>query len=113
MFAATATGDALELAGRLQGDHLAGHWAAYAHVVLELVDRDEASAAIAERAADALAALVEQIRARLEVTGPVVMAGGVLLNFPAVSSRVRSRIGNGQLLAEAPVAGAVRLAEQL
>lgn len=113
LFAATRTGDALELAGKLQGDHLAGHWAAHAHVVFEMIDRDRAAVEIADRAADALAALVEQVRSRLAITGPVVMAGGLLLNFPALSARVLSRIGDGRLLSEEPVAGAVRLAETL
>jgi N-acetylglucosamine kinase-like BadF-type ATPase len=113
LFAATGTDDALELAGKLQGDHLAGHWAANAHVVFEMINRDRAAVEIADRAADALAALVEQVRSRLAIDGPVVMAGGLLLNFPALSARVLSRIGNGSLLSEAPVAGAVRLAEQL
>ena len=113
LFAATRTGDVLELAGQLQGDHLAGHWAAHAHVVFEMVNRDRAAVEIADRAADALAALVEQVRSRLAITGPVVMAGGLLLNFPALSARVLLRIGSGSLLSEAPVAGAVRLAEGL
>lgn len=112
-FAATMTGDALELAGMLQGDHLAGQWAAHAHVVLELIGRDHAAFEIADRAADALAALVEQVRIRLAITGPVVMAGGLLLHFPALSERVLSRIGEGILLSEEPVTGAVRIAEQL
>jgi N-acetylglucosamine kinase-like BadF-type ATPase len=113
LFAATKTKDALELAGKLQGDHLAGHWAAHAHVVFDVIDRDQAAVAIADSAADALAALVEQVRSRLLVTGPVVMAGGLLLNFPALSARVLSRIGTGTLLSEEPVAGAVRIAETL
>jgi len=113
LFAATSTGDALELAGKLQSDHLAGHWAAHAHVVFESINRDRAAIDIADRAADALAALVEQVRSRIAITGPVVMAGGLLLNFPALSARVLLRIGNGSLLAEEPVAGAVRLAEAL
>jgi N-acetylglucosamine kinase-like BadF-type ATPase len=112
-FAATKTADALELAGMLQGDHLAGHWAAHAHVVFDVINRDRAAVEIADRAADALAALVEQVRSRLVITGPVVMAGGLLLNFPALSARVLSRIGNGILLSEEPVAGAVRLAKSL
>ena len=41
------------------------------------------------------------------------LAGGLLLNFPALSARVLLRVGNGSLLSEAPVAGAVRLAETL
>jgi glucosamine kinase len=113
LFSATKTADALELAGKLQGDHLAGHWAAHAHVVFDVINRDRAAVEIADRGAEALAALVEQVRSRLVITGPVVMAGGLLLNFPALSARVLLRIGNGILLSEEPVAGAVRLAQTL
>jgi N-acetylglucosamine kinase-like BadF-type ATPase len=113
LLAATQTGDALELAGKLQGDHLAAHWAAHAHVVFETVNRDRAVPGILDRAADALAELVEQVRDRLAFSGPVVMAGGLLLNYPALSARVLMRIGNGSVLSEEPVAGAVRIAQGL
>jgi glucosamine kinase len=111
LFASTGTDDPLELAGKLQGDHLAGHWAVHAHVVLE--SPDPAAARIRENAAGALAALVEQVRARLAIDGPVVMAGGLLRNFPALQAGVRDRIGESILLSEEPVAGAVRIAETL
>jgi glucosamine kinase len=113
LFAATKTGDALELAGNLQGDHLAADWAAHAHNVFDVINRDRAAVEIADRGAEALAALVEQVRSRLAITGPVVMAGGLLLNFPALSARVLLRISSGILLSDEPVAGAVRLAQTL
>ncbi len=113
LFAATKTGDALELAGRLQGDHLAGHWAVHAHVVFDVINRDRAAVEIADSAADALAALVEQVRSRLVITGPVVMAGGLLVNLPALESAVRERIGPATVLEVPPVEGAVRIAEGL
>ena len=111
MLAATGASDVLDLAGRLQGDHLAGHWAAHAHVVLG--SSDPAAAEIREHAAEALVNLVAQVRARLSITGPVVMAGGLLQNFTALRERVRELVGDATLLVEDPVAGAVRLAQAL
>jgi len=111
LFASTGTHDPLELAGKLQGDHLAARWAAQARVVLE--SPDPAAVRIRENAAGALAALVEQVRARLAIDGPVVMAGGLLRNFPGLQAAVRDRVGESILLSEEPVAGAVRIAETL
>jgi glucosamine kinase len=111
MLSATSTRDVLELAGKLEGDHQAAHWAAHARVVIE--SADPAAAQIRERAAEALAALVEQVRARLSIDGPVVMAGGLLHNFPVLEAAVRERVGKSILLSAEPVAGAVRIAESL
>ena len=111
MLSATSTKDVLELAGLLQGDLQAAHWAAHARVVMG--SADPAAAQIRGRAADALAALVEQVRARLSIAGPVVMAGGMLRTFPVLQAAVGERAGESILLAEEPVAGAVRIAETL
>jgi N-acetylglucosamine kinase-like BadF-type ATPase len=111
MVSATSTRDVLELAGLLQGDYQAAHWAAHARVVIE--SADPAAAQIRECAADALGALVEQVRARLPIDGRVVMAGGLLHNFPVLQAALRERVGESILLSEEPVAGAVRIAESL
>jgi hypothetical protein len=42
--------------------------------------------------------------------GPVVLAGGQLLNQPRLESAVRRLVGETTRLDEPPVAGAVRLA---
>jgi N-acetylglucosamine kinase-like BadF-type ATPase len=113
LFAATKTGDAFELAGKLQSDHLAGQWAAHAHVVFDVINDDPAAVDIVDRAADALAALVEQVRSRLGLGGPVVMAGGLLVTYPTLESAVRERIGPSTVLHTPPVEGAVRIAQAL
>jgi N-acetylglucosamine kinase-like BadF-type ATPase len=113
MLAASATHDVLELAGRLEGFREAAQWAVFARVVLESVGKDRQADRIVERAAEALAALVEQVRAGLSMNGPVVMAGGVLANFPALESAVRERIGPSTVLHTPPVEGAVRIAQAL
>ena len=64
-----------------------------------------------DRAGAALAGLVEGIRSRLGIEGPVVLAGGLLLNQPRLEAAVRRRLGPEPVrLLESPVAGAVRLA---
>ena len=55
--------------------------------------------------------MVESVRHRISVEGPVVLAGGQLLNQPRLESAVRRRLGAATRLEEPPVAGAVRLAE--
>jgi glucosamine kinase len=95
--------------------HLPLRWARHAQVVLE--SADPASAAIASRAADALAALagaaVRDLAAPVSLS--VVLAGGLLGNAEfagAVCDAVTRTLPDSdvQVLAAEPVAGAVRLA---
>jgi len=52
------------------------------------------------------------VREALSIKGPVVLAGGILLNHAGLESAVRLKLGSAtRRLEEAPVAGAVRLAE--
>ena len=69
---------------------------------------------ILQRAASALAALAESVRTSLNLDGPVVLAGGLLLNQPALEAAVREALSLPCVrLEEPPVAGAVNLAEAL
>jgi hypothetical protein len=52
------------------------------------------------------------VREQLSLDRPLVLAGGQLLNQPRLESAVRTRLGAATRLREAPVAGAVRLAER-
>jgi N-acetylglucosamine kinase-like BadF-type ATPase len=113
MLVASAAHDVLELAGRMEGFREAAQWAVFARVVFESVGKDPQADRIVERAADALAALVEQVRGGLSIRDPVLMAGGILANFRALESAVRERIGPSTVLHEPPVAGAVRIAQTL
>jgi N-acetylglucosamine kinase-like BadF-type ATPase len=88
-------------------------WAALAHVAFEAADADPGAEALIARAADGLADLVERVRRALAIKGPVVMAGGLILNHPPLEKAVRQRLGRTTVrLEEPPVAGAVRLAER-
>jgi len=113
MLAATQSREILELTGKLHAMREPGRWAALASAVFDAADTDEGAARVLERAADALAVLVDRVRERLEVQGPVVLAGGLLLNQPRLELLVKARVGNAVSLAEPPVAGAVRIAERL
>jgi glucosamine kinase len=111
LLAAVRVRGARELTGRLHTFREPRRWAALAHVVFEAASADAGAEALVERAADGLSDLVERVRAELSIKGPVVLAGGLLLNHARLESAVRLRLGPATLrLEEPPVAGAVRLA---
>ena len=113
MLVATESDDLLETISRVQLYHEAGQWAALAGEVFDSVALDAGAARIIDSAADALASLALGAGAKVGVDGPVVMAGGLITNFPDLASRVQARVGSATVLEEEPVAGAVRLAESL
>src|SRR5438093_309441 len=81
---------------------------------LRHVDMDGASREIVSGAADALTKLVRDLREALGVDGPVVLAGGLLLNQPRLEAALRERLTSPCIrLVEPPVEGALRLAEEL
>jgi glucosamine kinase len=89
-------------------------WAALASAVFATAEADEGSAEIVRRAAADLASLVGDVRRDLGIEGPVVLAGGLLLNQPRLEQAVRDELqGSCIRLEEPPVEGAVRLAEEL
>ena len=89
-------------------------WAAVAAAVFASAASDPGASGIVERGAVALAGLVSQIRVSLGLEGPVVLAGGVLLNQPLLESAVRERLKvHCVRLDQPPVEGALRIAEEL
>lgn len=94
-------------------------WADRARVVFELAeDGDAASEQIVQEAAAALAEIALVVSERLSLPGPVVMAGGLVVNQPQLQSKVRARLSERGItdvwvLEDEPVLGAVRLAERL
>jgi len=112
LLAACRAGDAMQLLGKLNGLREPMKWAALANVVFEAVDLDPGAQSIVLRSASALSDLAKSVRASLGIEGPVVMAGGLLLNQPKLECAVREQLGSTCIrLEEPPVAGAVRLAE--
>jgi hypothetical protein len=97
--------------GRLSGFNEPREWAALAGVVFEAAGDDAGAARLVERTASALGDLVGLVRKQLSLEGPLVLAGGQLLHQPRLESAVRKRLGAAIRLQEAPVAGAVKLAE--
>ncbi|MFF2315185.1 N-acetylglucosamine kinase [Arthrobacter sp. NPDC058097] len=97
------------------------YWAGQAGAVFKLAASDAASAAIADDAARHLARLALTVNRRLgtiEENAPVLLAGGMLANQPALAARVRellaaSGLTDVRVLDCAPAWGAVELAGQL
>ncbi len=111
MLGATSSQSATDLIGTLHGLDEPREWAALARVVFEVANEDAGASALVERAAYALCDLVALVRTRLSLDGPLVLAGGLILNQPLLEEAVRHRVGAATRLEEPPVAGAVRLAE--
>lgn len=108
-----------ELLGAFYASPNRRQWADRARLVFRLAEEgDGPSQQIVGEAADALAELAVVVAGRLGLKGPVVMAGGLMANQPKLRSQVRALltqedITDVRLLEGEPVAGAVRLAEEL
>ena len=111
---ACGAGDARELTAALHAMREPMSWAAAASAVFATIETDPASQDIVGRAASALARLVADVGAELEVEGPVVMSGGLLEHQPSLETALRERVPwKLHRLDQPPVAGALRLAEAL
>jgi glucosamine kinase len=114
LLAACAARDAHELTAALHGMREPKAWAAAASSVFATVDADPGSRDIVDRAAAALARLVNDIAEELDLEGPVVLAGGLLQHQPALEHSLRERLDWKLLRLDAPpVAGAIHLAEAI
>ena len=110
MLKATSTDEAREMLRELHSRREPRRWAELASVVFESSSHDEGARAIVHRGGAELAHLVEQ----LEIDGPVVLAGGLLLHQPGLEEAVRDALRRDCIrLERPPVEGAVRLAEEL
>lgn len=106
--------DSLEMTARLHAMHEPMQWAALAAAVFSTVDEDPGAASVVQRAGSALSDLARAVGECLQLNGPIVLAGGLLLNQPALEAAVREQLGPDCVrLEEPPVRGAVRLAEEL
>jgi N-acetylglucosamine kinase-like BadF-type ATPase len=112
LLAACRAGDTVQLLGKLNSLREPMEWAAMANVVFEAADLDPGAQSVVLRCASALSDLARSAQAFLGIDGPVVLAGGLLLNQPKLECAVREQLGSLCIrLEEPPVAGAVRLAE--
>lgn len=95
------------------------YWAARAGIMFRLADRgDPVATAIVAEAVAALIALAATVGHRLDLTGPLVLAGGLAVHHPALSTAVRAGLAargmtDVRVLDRDPVHGAVRLAVEL
>jgi len=112
VLAACRADDTVQLLGKLNSLREPMEWAAMANVVFEAADQDPGAQGVVLRGASALSDLARSVQASLGIDGPVVLAGGLLLNQPKLECAVREQLGSLCIrLEEPPVAGAVRLAE--
>lgn len=112
LLAACSARDTMVLTGKLNALREPMEWAALAEAVFETADADAGAQEVVLRAASALSDLAKSVQQSLEIDGPVVLAGGLLLNQPKLERAVREKLGSTCIrLEEPPVAGAVRLAE--
>ncbi len=112
LLAAFDVRDTMQLLGKLNAIPEPMQWAAKANIVFEAAESDPGAQSVVLRAASALRDLATSVRQSLGVDGPVVLAGGLLLNQPKLERAVRERLGSECIrLEEPPVAGAVRIAE--
>jgi N-acetylglucosamine kinase-like BadF-type ATPase len=107
--------DAPRMVLRLHAMREPGQWAALAPLVFAAAASDPDSEAIIQAAGAQLARRALEVRDALDLDGPVVLAGGLLLNQPRLEAAVRERIPDLPIvrLEEPPVEGAVRLAAEL
>lgn len=106
--------DTRELSRRLHAMHEPMNWAARAPVVFETTKVDAGAQTIVSRAASALCGLATLVCTALAIEGPVVLAGGLLLGQPQLEAAVHDELQIPSMrLQDPPVAGAVRLAEEL
>ena len=101
-----------QLIARLYAMREPMEWAALAGPVFATAGSDPGARDIVQRGGAELARLVTPLLALVE--GPVVLAGGLLLNEPLLEEAVRSQVAARCVRLELPpVEGAVRLAEEL
>jgi N-acetylglucosamine kinase-like BadF-type ATPase len=114
LLSACGAGDPRQLIADLHARREPMEWATLAWVVFETADSDAGSREIILRAASELARLAGYVRHALGLSGPVVLAGGLLLNQPRLETAVRDSVAMPCVrLEHPPVEGAVRLAEEL
>ncbi len=111
LLAAGGVVDSVELTGKLHRLREPRRWASLAGAVFAAAATDPAAGALVDRAGASLAGLVGVVRNQIGVDGPVILAGGLVLNEPLLEAAVRQRLAGPLIrLEEPPVAGAIRLA---
>ncbi|MFI5779792.1 N-acetylglucosamine kinase [Nocardia sp. NPDC051570] len=105
-------------------DHFYNHtdrryWARRANIVFDLAATGDPSCrAIVDEAVAQLTELVETVTGRLSFDGPVIAAGGLVVNQPLLHRELRDSLAERgirdlRVLDTDPVSGALRLAQQL
>lgn len=92
------------------------YWAERAPIVFRAAAAgNEAARSIVDAGVDAVTGMIRRVSSRLELAGPVVLAGGVAQHQESVADGIRARLGGTadvRVLAADPVAGTIRLAAE-
>jgi glucosamine kinase len=112
---ASGAADARSMVLQLHAMREPRQWAALAPLVFTAADSDPDTEGIISAAGAQLGRRALDVREALGLDGPVVLAGGLLLNQPRLEAVVRQRLPGLRIiqLEGPPVEGAVRLAEEL
>ena len=112
---ASGAADARTMVLELHALHEPRRWADLATWVFKTAEADAGSREIISRAGVELARRAAEVQSTLDVKGPVVLAGGLLVNEPRLEEAVRMNLPRIRCvrLEEPPVEGAVRLAEEM
>jgi N-acetylglucosamine kinase-like BadF-type ATPase len=119
LLAATRTADPLDLLDRFYQQPERRYWARQAHVVIAAAEGGDAVArTIVGNAAHALADLGVLVNQQVGTKGPLVLAGGLVVNQPYLARQVSDLLAQRGLtdvrvLDRDPVWGAVAIAENL
>lgn len=119
LLAAVGVAEPVELIGKVYARPGSGEWARYSSAVVDaLRDGCPVARTVFDQTCDAAAAEVLRACRRTGVSGPVVLAGGFVMNVEEAADRVRERllaagIDDVRVLHRDPVWGAVDLARGL
>ena len=95
------------------------YWAGHSRLVFDLADdNDPAALQIVSSLADALAQLVRTVAGRLQMSGPVVLGGGLLMHQPIARAALTECLAAAgysdvRTLTDDPVHGALTLAREM
>jgi len=102
---------------RFHGGTDRGFWAGLSRVAFEAAAHDDDARQLVDRAAGALADLAATVSGRLDLTGPVVVGGGLARHQPLLRHRLQEAaaargLGELRVLDRDPVHGAPALADR-
>jgi glucosamine kinase len=84
--------DPVELIAHFHGPTGRRYWAQRSRLVVEAAAADPVAAELLAAAADDLARLILQVADRLDISGPVILGGGLGANVPQLAARIAAAL---------------------